>query len=154
MLPAEIYDQKFADLTEAAEAITAPTLIIRRESILLPPVDLEVTQHIRNARLVRVPAHEAPFQGWRDSETEAIEEFLAIPPVTAVAEEHEPISIRTRVESAGLSARELEVLKLIASRRSTQEMARLLTLSEHTIARHIANIYRKTGAHGRVEAAS
>ena len=43
--------------------------------------------------------------------------------------------------------------KVIAARRSTQEMVRTLVLSEHTIARHIANIYRKADTHGRVAAA-
>ncbi len=140
------------DLTEAAAAITAPTLIIRRESELLPSRDLDVARSIRNVHLVTVDAHEPPFQGWRDEETRAIEEFLAIPCATAVGE-NEPISIRTKVEHAGLTSRELEVLKLIAKGDTTQEMARTLILSEHTIARHIANIYRKTDTHGRVAAA-
>jgi pimeloyl-ACP methyl ester carboxylesterase/DNA-binding CsgD family transcriptional regulator len=141
------------DLTEAARSVCAPTLVIRRESALRYPSDLNVARTIPNAHLVTIPPREGPFQAWNDSETEAIEDFLAIPPVTAVAE-HEPVSIRTKMEAAGLTQRELQVLKLIAEGRSSQEMARALTLSEHTIARHIANIYRKTGAHGRVEAAA
>jgi pimeloyl-ACP methyl ester carboxylesterase/DNA-binding CsgD family transcriptional regulator len=141
------------DLTEAARSVTAPTLVIRRESTLRYPSDLDVARTIPNAHLVTIPPREGPFQAWHDSETEAIEDFLAIPPVTAVVEEHQPVSIRTKMEAAGLTHRELQVLKLIAEGRSSQEMARALTLSEHTIARHIANIYRKTGAHGRVEAA-
>ncbi len=51
-----------------------------------------------------------------------------------------------------LTPRELEVLRLIVSGRSTREISEHLVLSERTVARHIANIYTKIGAHGRAEA--
>jgi DNA-binding CsgD family transcriptional regulator len=55
---------------------------------------------------------------------------------------------------AGLTAREVEVLGLLAAGRSTKDIARLLGLSPHTVERHVENIYAKTGARGRVEAAA
>ena len=51
-----------------------------------------------------------------------------------------------------LTPREAEVLKLIAAGRSNREISEDLVLSERTVARHIANIYAKIGAHGRAEA--
>ena len=52
----------------------------------------------------------------------------------------------------GLTDREAEVLRLIASGRSTREISERLVLSPRTTARHITNIYAKIGARNRVEA--
>ncbi|GAA1758030.1 LuxR C-terminal-related transcriptional regulator [Agromyces humatus] len=54
----------------------------------------------------------------------------------------------------GLTAREVEVLALVATGRSNREVARALTLSEKTVARHLSNIYAKIGADSRTEAAA
>jgi DNA-binding CsgD family transcriptional regulator len=43
----------------------------------------------------------------------------------------------------GLSERELEVLRLVASGKSNREVASTLVISEHTVARHLQNIYAK-----------
>jgi DNA-binding CsgD family transcriptional regulator len=52
----------------------------------------------------------------------------------------------------GLSPREAEVLKLIATGCSTREIAEHLTISSHTVERHITHAYGKIGARGRAEA--
>ncbi len=57
-----------------------------------------------------------------------------------------------RLAAAGLSRRELEVLKLVAAGDSNGEIARRLGLSPHTVERHVANIYRKIDARGRADA--
>ena len=49
----------------------------------------------------------------------------------------------------GLSKRELEVLRLVASGRSNREIAASLVISEHTVARHLQNIYSKLGLSSR-----
>jgi DNA-binding CsgD family transcriptional regulator len=49
----------------------------------------------------------------------------------------------------GLSKRELEVLRLVASGRSNREIAATLVISEHTVARHLQNIYSKLGLSSR-----
>ena len=51
--------------------------------------------------------------------------------------------------TGGLTAREREVLALIARGLSNQEIARELMLSVRTVERHISNIYDKIGAAGR-----
>jgi ATP/maltotriose-dependent transcriptional regulator MalT len=52
----------------------------------------------------------------------------------------------------GLSARELEVLRLVAAGKSNREIARDLFLSEKTIARHLSNIFGKLGVTSRAAA--
>jgi len=53
-----------------------------------------------------------------------------------------------------LTARELEVLKLVAQGSSNQDIARHLVLSEHTVHRHLANILRKLNLSSRAAAAA
>src|SRR5215211_304502 len=50
-----------------------------------------------------------------------------------------------------LTARELEVVKLIAESHTTREIAEELVISEKTVERHRANILEKLGFHDRVE---
>jgi DNA-binding NarL/FixJ family response regulator len=51
-----------------------------------------------------------------------------------------------------LTARETEVLRLVASGLSNREIASSLVLSEHTVHRHVANILRKLAQSSRAAA--
>jgi DNA-binding CsgD family transcriptional regulator len=66
----------------------------------------------------------------------------------------EEASASDRVElfgrAFGLSAREYELLGLLATGSDTRSMARQMSLSEHTIQDHLKSIFAKTGAHDRV----
>lgn len=53
---------------------------------------------------------------------------------------------------SGLTEREVEVLQLVAAGKSNREVAQALTISEHTAARHVSNIFSKIGATNRSEA--
>jgi DNA-binding CsgD family transcriptional regulator len=54
----------------------------------------------------------------------------------------------------GLTARELEVLRLVAQGASNRDISRALFISEHTAANHVRNILTKTGCANRTEAAA
>ena len=58
----------------------------------------------------------------------------------------------TPSDAHGLSARELEVLRLVASGKSNKEIAAVLVISEHTVARHVQNIFNKLGVPSRTAA--
>ncbi|HYC15088.1 MAG TPA: LuxR C-terminal-related transcriptional regulator, partial [Stellaceae bacterium] len=55
---------------------------------------------------------------------------------------------------AGLSVRELEVLRLVAQGLSNSRIARKLNLSDHTVKRHVANILTKLDLPTRAAAAA
>jgi DNA-binding NarL/FixJ family response regulator len=54
--------------------------------------------------------------------------------------------------STRLTARECEVLRLVATGRTNREIATLLVISEHTVARHVQNIFAKVGVGSRAAA--
>ena len=53
-----------------------------------------------------------------------------------------------------LSRREVEVLRLLAEGYANKQIAFQLGISLNTVLRHVSNVFDKTGAHNRVEAAS
>jgi DNA-binding CsgD family transcriptional regulator len=55
-------------------------------------------------------------------------------------------------DTHGLSARELEVLRLVAAGKSNREIASALVVSEHTVARHLQNIFTKLDVSSRTAA--
>ncbi len=52
----------------------------------------------------------------------------------------------------GLTTRELEVLRLVAMGRTNREISSTLVISEHTVARHLQNIFSKLGVSSRTAA--
>ncbi len=63
-----------------------------------------------------------------------------------------PILIEDLIEP--LTARELEVLDLVAEGLSNKLIAHRLSISEHTVKTHVASIFAKLGASSRTEAVS
>ena len=58
----------------------------------------------------------------------------------------------TRVNPAGLTARQLDVLRLVAQGLRNAEIAQELVLSERTVDHHVTAILQKLGARSRTEA--
>ena len=61
-------------------------------------------------------------------------------------------ALKAKAHLPNLSAREFEVLTILATGKSTKEIARQLFLSEPTIKSHLANIYRKLEVNNRISA--
>jgi len=56
------------------------------------------------------------------------------------------------IRSLGLTARECEILELLASGQSIKEMARSLGISPNTVKTHVARVYEKLQVQRRVQA--
>jgi DNA-binding CsgD family transcriptional regulator len=65
-----------------------------------------------------------------------------------------PVVTTLRSLPAGLTAREVEVLRLVAAGKSNPEIAAALVISPFTVLRHMNHIFAKTGTNNRVEAAT
>jgi DNA-binding NarL/FixJ family response regulator len=64
-----------------------------------------------------------------------------------------PTAVNTGPDDArGVTARELQVLRLIAAGKSNREIADELFISEHTVARHVQNIFAKLDVSSRAAA--
>jgi DNA-binding NarL/FixJ family response regulator len=83
-----------------------------------------------------------------DAARRAFEQLGASPDVARL----EGLTEGTPPATHGLSARELEVLRLVASGKTNREIAAELVLSEHTVARHVQNILAKLGVSSRTAA--
>jgi two-component system nitrate/nitrite response regulator NarL len=71
--------------------------------------------------------------------------------VVALAEELTQVKERNR-KAQTLTARELEVLQLLAFGRSNKDIAELLDLSPDTVKTHLTHIFEKLGASDRTAA--
>jgi non-specific serine/threonine protein kinase len=145
------------------ESVAVPTI---------PLVDTLLRQALDEARRALDPAeYERCWEEGRGLSLDAaIAEALAVegPPPAAEPPAAEPPAASARppagppfVDSrqpdrapapAGLSPREIEVLRLLARGRMSREIADALVLSVRTVERHITNIYAKIGARGRADA--
>jgi predicted ATPase/DNA-binding CsgD family transcriptional regulator len=97
-------------------------------------------------------AFEAAWDAGRAlSVEEAVAEALAvtIPDATSAAIKGRPVSAAL----AGLTARELEVLRLLVAHQTDRQIAEALYLSPRTVGWHVTHILTKLGVDGRAEAA-
>jgi DNA-binding NarL/FixJ family response regulator len=80
------------------------------------------------------------------------ESFLYPAAVRALIRDHlERAKAGDQTATDGLTARELEIVKLIAEAHTSREIANLLVISVKTVERHRANILEKLGMRDRVE---
>ena len=59
---------------------------------------------------------------------------------------------RAAEAEAGLTRREVEILRMVAEGHSNAELAKMLWVTEQTVKFHLSNIYRKLGVSNRTEA--
>jgi DNA-binding CsgD family transcriptional regulator len=82
--------------------------------------------------------------------TTAFEQLGALPDLAHV----EALMRRDAGETHGLTQRELEVLRLVAAGKTNRDIAAELVVSEHTVARHVQNIFTKLRVSSRTAAAA
>jgi pimeloyl-ACP methyl ester carboxylesterase/DNA-binding CsgD family transcriptional regulator len=135
------------DVRAELPLVQVPTLVVHRRSDRAIPYSLgrELAAAIPDATLVPLEgsAH-FPWVGDADSVVRALRSFLS-PPSEAVRVAAEPAEVR-------LSAREREVLALVANGLNDREIAAQLIVSPHTVHRHVANIRHKLGRGSRTAA--
>jgi DNA-binding CsgD family transcriptional regulator len=76
------------------------------------------------------------------------ERLGAVPDADAVRRSLDPAGTLPN----GLTAREAEVLRLVASGKTNRDIAVELVISEHTVSRHLQNMYAKLGVSSRAAA--
>jgi DNA-binding CsgD family transcriptional regulator/pimeloyl-ACP methyl ester carboxylesterase len=121
-------------------AVTEPLILIeqaKQAAALIPDAQLALFEDW--------PRHLYPVDDRLPPAIPVIEQFVRGLPVAAA-----PVS--AAYESV-LSSREAEVLRLLAAGRSNQQIADELVISVNTVRRHVSNIFDKTGAANRTEAA-
>jgi DNA-binding CsgD family transcriptional regulator len=145
---AQVMDLEW-DLTPMLPRIATPTLILQRESVKLadPRQSTTAARLMPNARLLMM-------DGDADHAIHDYEQYLDT--LLSFLEEHAPAKSERRATGGAptLTERETEVLSLLAGGRTGREIAEALGISLSTAQRHIANIYGKIGARGRVDAAA
>jgi DNA-binding NarL/FixJ family response regulator len=62
--------------------------------------------------------------------------------------------VHGQLDALPSTAREREVLALVASGRSNREIARLLSISDRTVDKHVENLLAKLNVRSRTEAAA
>jgi pimeloyl-ACP methyl ester carboxylesterase len=132
--------QQAIDVTMLLPLVAVPTLVMQGalpENMPQLEWSRELASKIPDAHFVTVANQNWMSQGWTVEETRVVEDFLGV---------SEP-----SVLPSGLTQREIEVLRLIVLGKSGRDIAAGLVLSQRTVERHVANIYRKTATHGRAQ---
>jgi pimeloyl-ACP methyl ester carboxylesterase/DNA-binding CsgD family transcriptional regulator len=136
------------DVRDALARLTMPTLVLHRRDDRAIPLALgrDLAARITGARLVELDgAEHFPWHGNTDAVTTRTAAFLS---GRRIEDEVAPQGIPQ------LSERELQVLRLVASGRTDAQIAEMLTLSPHTVHRHVSNIRTKLGVPSRAAAAA
>jgi pimeloyl-ACP methyl ester carboxylesterase/DNA-binding CsgD family transcriptional regulator len=136
------------DSTAYLSRVRVPTLVLHRRDDRAIPFALgrEVADTVPGATFVELDGEDHfPWLGDSLAVVDAIERFLGGLPQRSPAERH---------TAAALTAREREVLALVAEGLTDAQIADRLVLSAHTVHRHVANARTKLGVPSRAAAAA
>jgi DNA-binding NarL/FixJ family response regulator len=89
--------------------------------------------------------HDAHGGLWPEAVSALQQEIGAAGPVTARR--------KSAAQPAGLTEREVEILRMLAHGMSRRQIADELVISQHTVRHHLEHIYAKVGVGTRVAAA-
>jgi DNA-binding CsgD family transcriptional regulator len=132
--------------------VNVPALVIHPRGVIQPPLDatMELAAELPNAHMLITDG--ATQLGDPEQGLSAIDSFVAGLPTPSGALIGEVGAGATPRGAEELSAREIEVLRLIAVGKSNQQIADALVISYNTVTRHVTHIFIKTGAANRAEA--
>ena len=133
------------------------TAEVLRDSVGMHIAPIERTDYEHRVAAVRAQlGAEAFASAWAEGRTKTPEQTLAMqgremvsPPTTTVTP-----TTPSPTYPAGLTAREVGVLRLVARGLTNSEIAEELGLSEKTIAHHLTHIFNKTTSENRAAAAA
>ena len=142
-------------IEDVIPSVAVPTLVLASRNYVNPlymPAASEIAGGVCNGRLVQ-------FDGTKNADfmmtangtvprgVQTILDFLDELGIGEAA-----VTNGATASSAGLSSREVEILKLIAAGKRNREIARDLVISDSTVAKHVSSILAKTEAGNRAEA--
>lgn len=124
-----------------------------REAIRAPMTPVERADHEGRIAAVRARLGEDIFSAaWAQGRAMTPERALAIDRQARASLPNEAVFPPSLTDSSGLTARELEVLHLVASGLTNTQIAQKLVLSEKTVATHLTHIFNKTLSENRAGA--
>ena len=151
LVPAEVAAD--AALGVASLGVRSQAIVELASAAGRPNVLLEVSVRHVDDTAAPLPARLAAVEALGTLGTTRADDLLG-----RLARRNDELGKRARVVSqrrrrTGLSEREVEVLQLAGTGSTNRDIAERLSLSQHTIARHLANARVKLGAANRTEAA-
>jgi pimeloyl-ACP methyl ester carboxylesterase/DNA-binding CsgD family transcriptional regulator len=140
------------DVREQAQLINVPTMVIQSKHDSAVPFELgrQTAAHISNARFVVLDSKNHVLMRSEPAWNYFWDEFYRFLEVSSKLPTAK-VSAEDKVWSE-LSARERDVLRLLAQGYNNQEISQHLVLSEKTVRNYVSNIYEKLQINGRGEA--
>jgi pimeloyl-ACP methyl ester carboxylesterase/DNA-binding CsgD family transcriptional regulator len=134
-----------SDISETLASLKVPSLVLHpaNQTLISQEESTRTASRLQNGRLVVLNGPN--FFGDADQVLGAIERLLAEASMSSASAISGP--------TLNLSSREVEVLQLLAAGKSNQDIPNELVISLNTVNRHVSNIYAKTGAANRAQAA-
>jgi DNA-binding NarL/FixJ family response regulator len=159
---ADATDELTATAAQSGSEMLAATAAHLRGAVALAAGEPEIAVSALRTALLGWQKLEAPYEvararlltaiAWRalgdedgaalelESARATFEELGAAPDIAKATAAAVPAA---PADTHGLTTRELDVLRLVAEGRTNREIAAALVVSEHTVARHVQNIYAK-----------
>jgi pimeloyl-ACP methyl ester carboxylesterase/DNA-binding CsgD family transcriptional regulator len=146
-----------ADVREQAREVDAPALVVhrRRDRAIPFAAGRVLASLLPDARLVALDGDpHIPWLGDSDAVLGALTSFFERHDPTGSARSDDAGQLDAGGTAGSLTARQVEILRLVADGLSDAAIAERLTVSPHTVHRHVANIRAKLGQPSRAAAAA
>jgi DNA-binding CsgD family transcriptional regulator/tetratricopeptide (TPR) repeat protein len=134
-----------------------------RNLLRAPLTPIDRAYHLQSVATIRAQLDESTFlKAWTAGQAMTLEEAIAeavqvqarehIPPTPGAALAASPLTVPPQAKSFGLTAREIEVLRLVTRGLTTTQIAQQLIMSPRTADAHLRSIYSKLEVTSRAAA--